>query len=600
MKIESYGQAKVGPQAVRTPVGEVAMPRDHMSGALAQLDQFGGQALGVLAKAQKEAEVIEARDQLNELEKRGTARWAGDSTGILPARAGDITQPGQRREGFISVRGKAAADKSTKVMEDFDGDIQELSGKLKSETARKIFTAEAAERRQGLLRQVEGHVAGETERAKVDSIKVATDNAVRDASLSADDDELAGDRIASAAAAAAEMASSPEAAESQALDIQAQISRARLDQLLADSKVGSAERVLNANRRALGDDAAKYERHINEVKLGTQAQQAALDVVAKGLKDDGQVDQTVVLDQLSKVAPELREKVAPIAYRMMGEREQAYAAETQRIGRASFALFNAKGWGEFQKSGLSTELNYRNPELYNRLRDDARAQFDRAKRLKRDSAEDRRRQQELNKVAVQEFAALPTEQQANSDIGEFLLNRGTAGVSSPKDPVPSAIAALQKKARDQVEKGLAVDVDTFIGDVRASLRKHAPEPGATKASRAKAASWWSEQLADARTRYNLWLDNNPTKKPTRDDLEEMKGGVIGDLVPNPKNPESIADVARAQSSRAGGAGGRPRGPQYVDVPAADRAQIEAALKAKGRVITEDAVQTLYKQVRGGR
>lgn len=603
-RIPDYGPLRVEnrPRAAPAPRQLPGGGYGELAAGLASVGRGIDTAIDEHQKAEHEADVVAVRNALTKAEARGITRLR-EGEGVATNSGSAIVDAGEqgatKKPGYLSLEGMSAFEARPAVLEGLDKDLQDISGELANDKQREMFSMHAGQLRNNWHQTVETHAGHQLQVAKRSTVAAAESSAVRQAALTPDDDELAGNLVAGVVGPARALAPSPAAADEAAIAVQANVTRARLDSLLANSNVGSAERVLTANRGALGADADRYDKAINQVKLGTQAQQAALDVVAKGLKDDGQVDQTAVLDALGKVAPELHEKVRPIAFSLMAEREQAYAAETQRISRASFSLYNSKGWGEFEKSGLSTELNYRNPELYDRLRDDGRRKYEAWRRAQSSSASDKAAQRETNKDARNAFLGLPVEEQASTDLGEFLVGRGTGPIAGTVDPVPNELKKLQQAARQQVEKGLGVSVENFKTSLRASLQKYAPKPGTSRESRARAAAWWADHMADGINAYNLWVDNNPTKKPTAEDIAGIRATVTGELPPNPENPESIAESARALSIRGGGAGAPP--PAGFDViPAAERAQIEEALRAKKRVITEDAVQALYRQVKRGR
>lgn len=603
-RLPSYGPLRVEnrPRSAPAPRQLPGGGFSELSAGLNQLGRGVDVAIEEYQRAEHEADVVAVRNALTEAENRGIKRLhSGEGTqtnsGSVLAEAGE--QGATKKPGYLTLEGMAAFEARAGVLEDLDGDLKDISGKLASDKQRTLFEEHAGGLRNRWERTVEEHASGQFRVAKRSAVAAAEANAVRLAALTPDDDELAGNLVAGVVGPARALAPSPAAADEAAIAVQANVARARLDNLLANSNVPSAERVLKASRGALGADADRYDKAINQVKLGTQAQSTALDIVAKGVGDDGQVDQTVVLDELGKVPPELREKVRPIAFSLMAEREQAYAKETERISRASHTLYNTKGWAEFEKSGLSTELNYRNPALYERLRDDSREKYKAWKRAQSGAASDKAAQRETNKDARNAFLALPVEEQASADLSEFLLGRGTGPVAGTVDPVPNELAKLQQAARSHVEKGLGVSVESFKTGLRASLQKYAPKPGTTRESRARAATWWADNMAAGVDEYNLWVNNNPTKKPTAVDIESIKAEVTGRLPPNPEHPESITEAGRALSIRGGGAGA-PEPAKVTPIPPAERAQIEDALRQKGRVITEDAVQALYNQVRRGR
>jgi hypothetical protein len=394
--------------------------------------------------------------------------------------------------------------------------------------------------------------------------------------------------------------------EDKALDLKKWRAEVAIEQISAQLERGdwqSAETTLKNKSAVLPQKTAKgLTEEIGKRRVAVTAEGAADQIVSKSLETVqsqpfAAPDRATAEQLLARLPADVQKVAAPLVKERLVLLDQQADEDRKRFIAGAHAAYNRNRAGFFA-TPMAERLNQVDPSLYDALAERSERRLEHLQRKRSNATAEKARQTEINRVALQEFTALPTEEQANSDIDTFLSNYDTGGVSSDVDPVPSALRDVQKKARELVQKGLGVPIDTFVNDVRAKLQTFAPKDLSTQQKRRDAGLWWSARTAQARSDYNLWLDNHPGKKPTREELDGISAGVIGELPPNPSNPESITEAGRALSIRGGGAGARIP-PPHVDIPASDRSQIESALRKKGKVITEDAIQALFKQVHGG-
>ncbi len=547
-QVESAGAPRVALEHER-PGGFDAMARGF--GALgAGIEEAYEADLQREEQAKREARAKQVRENLTADEQDLNATLYGTSN-PTSQQIGDAAFEGrldelssERTPGFLELEGDAAAAAAADTLEGLEQRQQKRAAAITDPDARELYEERSRARMQDARRTVQIHVGNQVRRAKENSLNAAADEAVRAAAVDPTNDALARQRIADVVGSAKAMGQGDAWTQTKTLELQGRVASTRLDALIERGDVAGAERVLDANKWALGANHDKYSKLVSNMRAGEEAQLLAFDAVKKGLGDDGQVNQAAVLDALEQVPAEKRARVEPIVYKLMAEREQAYAAETRRISRASFSLYNTKGWGEFNKSGLSTELNYRNPELYNRLRDDARSQYERALRQRRGTAEDRRQQTAIDTMALNDFKALPVREQATADIGEFLLDRGVSDVGR------SRLTLAQGKARALVEKGHEVPMDGFVTDYVAEAQPFAPK----RAPKKVLDAWKRAVRADA---VDLWtdaLEAHPDRKPSVDELAKRKAERFSSYAFDANDPEAVKRSNEALVSRFRGGG----------------------------------------------
>jgi hypothetical protein len=594
MKVPVYEGPRVDPQPVALPV-ETARPANYapLEAGLENLSRGLQQYKQNVQREEQKAIAATTTDAETTFTKRVTGEIHGDST--------------SGKTGFMSLQGRSAEADGAPVMERIEKHRQDVANGLSNAEAKQLFLQRTGKQVESLRASVETHVSSERHKADAASLNARADAAVEAMFNAARVGDGATVKLQSMALEGPirALALSPEDAESDVQKWRRRTVATQLDAFLEVKRLDVAEALLKYSKDLLGAQAAKkYQTEIDARKLVVTAEGAADSIIAKAQQSVqsrpfSAPDRATAEQLLAKLPADVQKAAAPLVKERLVLLDQQADEDRKKFITDAHAAYNRNRAGFFA-TPMAKRLNEVDPRLYDQLSERAERRLEHLQRKRSNGAEERRRQAELNKVAIQEFLALPTDEQANTNIDTFLAGYETGGVSSDVDPVPSALKDVQKKAREQVQRGVGVSADTFVADVKSALRDFAPAPGNSKESRGRAAAWWADKSADARNAYNLWLDNNPNKKPTREDLDAIKAEVIGGLPPNPANPESISAAGRALSTRGGGATGRAPAPAFTPIPADERKQIEDALRKKGRVITEQAIQSLYNQVHRAR
>jgi hypothetical protein len=551
MKVEGYGEQKVGPEQARVPVAGV--PRETgfeaISRAGAGLDAAAGAVEQQYNKYQHEAAVTDARDALTQLEQRQTARMYGDTTGVLPTTGNRLGEPGDQgtsTEGFLATRGKSAAEQSSKVLSDFDGDVTDISDKLSSPAAQKIFQAEAKGRYAEMHRAVEAHVSRQVEQAKADSLAAASDEAVRAAAVDPGNDGLAQDRIASVVGAAHGMGGSEDAINTKTLEVQQRVAMARIDALLARKDVQRAEEVLDAGKWALGAQLDNYKDKVAKVKGIVETERFVTDAVQHARLPSGQVDESAVLRAVDAMPDEAaRARAEPIAAQHLLRAKKAYEADTQQLVQQSRQMVFEQGWASFSASPQAEQLFIRNREEFDAMRNRDEKELNALERKQRMRSNNRaaiREQGEIDKTAQAEWGT-ELARDTNASLKDFLADH--PGLSKH---IPATLEK-QQAVQQKVEKaGLAEHQNAFVSDYMAEARYRMPAFTGKPAEVKQQERDWEQAQRDAATNvYTRQMEQNGGKAPTAKELDAEKARLILKLPPVSTDPAQLQQQVDAMN-----------------------------------------------------
>lgn len=604
MKVETYGAPKVenrprtapgAPNLTGGGFGELAQGLGSIGHGIDVGAAQHERASEEEAKAKYEADVVAARNAVTELERKKIQRlYEGGGSEVNSGSS--VVDAGEQgavpADPYLSTRGMSAMEQRAGVLKGFDQDTRAIFTGLKNDQQKALFQREAARLSNDMLGTVDSHAARQVEVAKIDSVKAAEASALRQASLDPTNDKAAEDLIAGVTGPARGLASSPAVAEEAALAVRANVTKARLDQLLnGDGDWKSAERVLTKNRAALGADADRYDKTIRTVKAGMEVQQLATSIAANAIDQNrpfSPPDYEKADELIARAPPEQRRAVEQAVNALQAREEHRVQRDQKAFVNAATAAF-AKNPAHFFSTPMAERLRTIDSDKYISLQDKLAVRA----RLARGGRGADKEQKAIDDGAIKAFKSLSTEDQAGTDIEAFLADYAVSDNFVARNP----LGPLQRAAKDRVEKGEAVARTAFVNGVKDQLRNDgfAPTDLSTPEKRRAAGIWWATHGARAGDSYDDWLKNHEGKKPSLADLETLKAQVIGTVPPNPKNPRSIDAASRAMTIRGGGVAG----PEPVNIPAEERAKVEAALKKRGRAVTEDAVQALYRKAHGG-
>jgi hypothetical protein len=528
MKVPVYDSPQVAPQESRVPVDSVSAP-DHSAAdrAIAQ----AGQAVdvGVAAysraaeKARQQAIASTATDAETAFTKAATAEVHGDSASGTP--------------GFMQLQGRAAEAEGGPVMQRIEKHRQDIANGLTNEQAKKLFLQRTGGQVESYRAGVETYVTGQRRVADVATLKARADAGLESIRANWYNLGEAEHQTAALEGPIRALALSPEDAEADVKRWHGAVAATQVDSQLDRGDWQSAEVTLKNKGAAIEDKArSALEARLDKVKSVGAAEALAGHIVSSATSAIGEVNQTAVLNELNRLPPDEQAKVRPIVFQRLTEQEQAFAADTKRVGTAAFTLYNRVGWAAFSKSDVADELNQRDPALYNRLQNDAQSEADRLERKRRGTAEDRRAQTQVDAVALNQFLSLTPEERSETDTESWAKGRGMSPVAV------SSLGKLKEQAAEVVTRGQATSEGEFVKRAVADAESTF-ETGTTPQAKARRRAQIQEHEAKARRWFSEWVSEHKGHAPTDAEAADQSGKFALGRVPiGDEGAAAAADV----------------------------------------------------------
>lgn len=434
------------------PIGANLSNQNYDTGVREVAHAIGG--LGEVAQeAYQRANGVAANNAVSQLEAEVTSNTDGSGTGV-----------GGKQEGekpFMATRGMEAAARSEETMAKLNTRRKELAATLSNDEQRALFYQHSRPLLQGTRRRVEAHVAKERHAAEVASIEGRMATSLQSIANNYSDEG----GTASQASAAVEQtlrafALSPEDAEAKVLAWRGRVAETRINRYLGAKDWKGAQDLFAVAKDSM-PEAGRYQKQIDAVRKDGVADSMAHKLVDDNLAHDGRVDVATALEELEKsdekdvdVRDEARRRLKQLAT----ERDAAWETETKRVSSEAFTAYNSGGWRGIPGQ-LKLDLNERNPALYDRLKDDSERKY-RSRRL--GDAEARREQAEIDRVARNDYLALPAADRAKQDLDEFLAGRGVS------DGMASELKVHKRTAGETVQRGEVSSETSYKAQAKAA------------------------------------------------------------------------------------------------------------------------------------
>jgi hypothetical protein len=508
-------------------------------GEIAQATNTAGIAIGRDMEIQRQKGIAaDTTDGETELTRYATEefygrRGSGNAVrdGIEQAFTGEPTST----KGYLNMQGRSAFDESPAVSERLEKKRREIADNMGSQEARDLFLHRTAGQLEGYRTTIQRHAGHQAQVADLATLEARKNVALEAVRLNPNNLTEVDTHANALNGPLQALSLSDDDSIAKVREWHGEVAIAQASAQLERGDWQSAEATL-ANKGGLLPDKARKtlgaaiekQRHIGE------ADALAGQMVSAATNEVGEVNQAVVLRRLNALPAEQQARVRPVVYQRMAEQEQAFAADTKRISTAAHSVYNRVGWTEFAKQPIADELNERNPELYNRLQDDGQAEADRLARKKRDTKEDRRAQQNIDTIALNQFLSLPPEERSETDVDEWARGRGMSPVAR------SSLGKLKESARQVTERGQAATESEFvkraIADAEGSL-----EQGTTPQAKGRRRAQEIALEAEARRWFSEWVTEHEGKAPTDADIAAKSGQMAVGRVP-------IGDAGAAQQA----------------------------------------------------
>lgn len=619
--IPYQGLPQVAPSGQGAPMPQITPVSGY--GALTQGAQQFGQGLGdaitggLKAQAKEsaasyqkatEAESVEGE---TELTRYGTEELHG-SQGSGDQRRDDIEAAfnGEPTEkpGYLNLQGDDAFKESTPTFDRIKQRRERIAGEMTTDDARERFLQRTAPQLESYYATIETHAGRQRVVADEASLKARQGAALE--AIRADPNNWV-----QATQQTAALEESIRILGLSGPDKQARVEewrrQAAVAQVLAQLKTRegqppdwqSAEKTLESKRATIGSEAAgKLEEQIRKAKGDSVAEVKAQAIVETSRTQGGQVDAAKALELVDQVPPgNERDEVRQRVHARLVQAEQMRRQERDEIARVAEATYNDVGWGRMPVA-LKERLNEVDPPKYRQLRDESERKW---RQLNTDHGQLRREQAEANKVLLDEFMALSPEQRKDADTGAFLAEFKR---NNPELPVTltgaSALDRRRRQAQDLWDKGHAVKESQFLLDAKANAG-FLDSKKKLKQFESEAAIAFGDFVADNKRPPN----DEEAKRiiATMRIKRDSKPGLLYGLNPEYEF-ERRTRARKAEAEATEGAlvlpsmdfsGPSSSTPAPPEIPAEERTKVVAALKKRGLVVTEEAVQALYRQVHGG-
>lgn len=467
---------------------------------LQQLGRGADVASQRVAQAYERADNTFVQDALNEFDRNELDDWNGDLK--------------NGRKGFGHTQGDEALTGAEGFYKSRERDIEELSKRFTNDSQRRKFKEEIDRRMLHVERKVENKFAVETERKRRSTLVIASDQS-RQKALSAPDASAFQAAIFEGSAAVAELEDTSEAADAAMKKWQGETFAAAIEQKINQGALTEAKHLFGATRERIPPKSREaIETYLTKAERALEAEkfaESALEV-AKGLSDgpvNAEYALSIVDTQVPAETPEqlaLRDDVKRRLKERIIQSDRAWDEETKEISRKAFATYNVRGWRGMPEP-LKEQLNDRNPALYARLKAESEQRW---RQHQAGSAEARRAQAELNRLAMQEYMKLPVEDRAELEVPIFL-----AGLGADRLGV-GAVEVQQRKDKTAVEKGGFVRENEFVTTALAQAQ------GVIGKDKQKREAF----EAEARIAYDRFVTANGGKPPTRDDELKLSGELL--------------------------------------------------------------------------
>lgn len=491
-------------------------------------------------------------DRSTALERRFTDRTQGMAQPDSQE-AGDAAFEGRAPgQGLFTLRGKNAVEQSVPTYQSLEEYAAKLGADDDDEETKAAWQQVAKKQLSRYYDSIETHASREGERARADSLKNATDEAIRAASMNPADDAQARANIARIVAGQDAFATSTEDAMMRAEAARGAVTKQRLDALLAQpGGFNDAERVFKDNRSSLGALADDYEKRIAAAKAGGFAIAEADRIVAQAMPAPGSPaefnyrmpNEAVMYAELQKLPPEQQKLVLPTMMQRLALAKANIKEKRDEFIDSAKARYNLVHGGFFG-SDMANKLNRVDPDAYRALWNETQTL---ARRAGDDSAQARREQKADNELLMLAYKnAGDLEDRLKVNVDTFAAGSGADKLGVER------VRAQQQQDKKLATAGLGGKESDFIEKALADARGRAPPQGATQASKAAYRAWWAERKAAAVDIFADWQLAHPGAKPTPAEISQMRADAFAGIPVDPKNQKSLDDNVRAQVDRVAG------------------------------------------------
>lgn len=513
--------------------------------AVQGVGQLGTGISNALARAEaarQKAEATAAAAALAQLDNAATATFVGDSA--------------SGKQGYLSTKGTAASEASSRAMEDFSKARAKIADGLGG-GARKLFDTKSRDVVNEWHRRVEGHVSTQRQHAadvSAEALRQSTLDAIANMPPGAPfAEESIAKRTATLLEAIDATAVSPEDKAAKRAKVMADVAGARVATAIANDDPELAKAQLEKYRSDLGDSYGKAQALVaHALKAQTEnaasaANEATVAAMADAARDEyGIVDKAKFLAGLSTVPAERREKMRA-AYNATDNAEtEKKKAVLDEWKNQAYAFIRQ---GKPIEAGLADRIGrYDNKFLVDLDNDAAAKQRQRERENSHDARERKaaqRAQDAIDSKAIEEFQKGSHKLRADARLDDFLLAYPGASERARR-----ILSNLQTASKDFEAKDFGKEMDAITDAGEKEFKK-----SAAPAKKGKAPKLDEEQHGFFRAELSKEVESFVTREkrvPTNDERNKMISTLLANHV-NDDGPTGEKEFeARALERGLGG------------------------------------------------
>lgn len=527
--------------------------------------------------AAERADAVAVQDKVTQFEHRATTRLRGDSSGqamktgeMVPGQWGlDLSKPTpEPQPGFLSLKGVAAGEHSADLLDGLDKDRQELAQSLANDRQRQLFAQHASKMYEGYRAQVETHVSTQRRAAEEASLEAAAAVGLNSIAANFADDsqvEATAKRVESAVRA---FALSPEDAEAKAQAWQAQVAATRLDQFIAAKNWSKAEEVFSQSKEALGPKGKQYAAAISTLKQDMEGERVAARLVDIARDPaNGRVDMAKALEALDVMppGPQKDETRQRLEHRLSIE-ERNWKQRVDKVFDRSLGSYLTSGTLSSISSADKAWLIQNDPESWDKLKQRAMRDAEHRHMLgQRAKAESEKETDEERQALVELRADVASNPDKYLTMSQDAFNAEWWGrLSNEGYKTAGALFAATKTE----QKGSSTEWSHFLED---EVRSN------PALSNKKKSDLWKSFMGDQRRSF---IEQHK-REPNFDEMEKMREASYAEVTKKGLLWDSKQPAFTQEKPKPG------------DIPAADRSQIEDALKRAKKPVNEQNIRLMW-------
>lgn len=361
---------------------------------------------------------------------------------------------------ITTLKGEKAIGSAGKTRTDLSALRDSIIGKeLFTEDAKRVFEAKADEMMDGATRQLDSHEAQESRTAALATVDALQDQNLIALSNSYSDPVTRDKLLKEPEASIRLQALSVEQGEAAVMAWKQKANLAVLSGYVNGRDYLGAKAYFMQVQDTLGPAKTQVKNMLDGLDRDVQAEGLALKLrdFSKGDDPEGWVNNpAVAYAQLEKMKfddPKMKEEVRQHLNQLMGQEHANQKAQIKQFWDLALGKWNMTHRINTIPQSVQTWLNYRAPELWQKMLSDNEMYW---RRMRQDNRESRQMQNYDNATAENYFLGLSIADQASEDITQWAAGRHL------DEKGMSILAKRQGQAREKQKNGTDLGAEAFV------------------------------------------------------------------------------------------------------------------------------------------